>query len=217
VIPESQESQLAPPKRAGGTGRVIRLSLTVIPTLLVSLSFLYLLFEPVEPAEPLPQVNEKDVVRIERKLRSLRPTGYYIVIDTASNRLWLKRGDQVLLDARCSTGSGRKLECQGRTWAFETPRGEFRIGGKISHPVWRKPDWAFYEEGRSLPTDERDRYEKNVLGEYAMALGDGYFIHGTLYTRMLGRNVTHGCVRLGSKDLVRLARTVPVGTKVYIF
>jgi len=197
--------------------RWFRRTFTIAPPLLVLASFLVLLLTPVEPRDTGPAPTKKDVARMERKLASIRPKGYYILVDTAANRLWLKRGEKVVLEAKCSTGSGRQLECQGRRWTFETPRGEFRIQAKIGNPIWRKPDWAFYEEGKTVPVNERDRYEKNVLGEYALAIGDGYFIHGTLYNRMLGRNVTHGCIRLGSPDLVKLAQLAPLGTKVYIF
>jgi hypothetical protein len=197
--------------------RCLRAAFTIVPPLLVLFSFGALVLSPVEPAEAGQPPTQKEVARMERKLAAVRPKGYYILIDTAANRLWLKRGEKVVLEAKCSTGSGRQLECQGRTWTFETPRGEYRIQAKINNPVWRKPDWAFFEEGKTLPVNENERYEKNVLGEYAMAIGHGYFIHGTLYNRMLGRNVTHGCIRLGSPDLIRLAQLVPIGTKVYIF
>jgi L,D-transpeptidase YbiS len=55
------------------------------------------------------------------------------------------------------------------------------------------------------------------LGAYAMDLGDGYLIHGTLYQRALGLSITHGCVRLGDADLETVYRKVRVGTPVYIF
>ncbi len=197
--------------------RRLRIALTAGPPLLVLAGFIALVLSPVETAETLPVPTEREVGRMERKLASIRPKGYYILVDTAANRLWLKRGEKVVLEAKCSTGSGRQLECQGRTWTFETPRGEFRVRAKIGNPIWRKPDWAFFEEGKTVPVNENERFEKNVLGEYAMAIGDGYFIHGTLYNRMLGRNVTHGCIRLGSPDLIKLAQLVPLGTKVYIF
>ncbi len=197
--------------------RWVRITLAIAPPILVLTSFTALVLSPVEPKETPQATTKKEVARMERKLASIRPKGYYILIDTAANRLWLKRGEKVVLEAKCSTGSGRQLECQGRRWTFETPRGEFRIQAKIGNPIWRKPDWAFFEEGKTVPVNENERYEKNVLGEYAMAIGDGYFIHGTLYNRMLGRNVTHGCIRLGSPDLIKLAQLVPIGTKVYIF
>ncbi len=197
--------------------RWVRITLAIAPPILVLSSFTALVLSPVEPKETPQAPPKKEVARMERKLASIRPKGYYILIDTAANRLWLKRGEKIVLEAKCSTGSGRQLECQGRRWTFETPRGEFRIQAKIGNPIWRKPDWAFFEEGKTVPVNENERYEKNVLGEYAMAIGDGYFIHGTLYNRMLGRNVTHGCIRLGSPDLIKLAQLVPIGTKVYIF
>ena len=56
-----------------------------------------------------------------------------------------------------------------------------------------------------------------MMGDYAMGFGDGFFIHGTLYERLLGVNVTHGCVRLGSDDLKVLYSQVPIGTTVYVF
>ena len=42
-------------------------------------------------------------------------------------------------------------------------------------------------------------------------------IHGTLYERLLGRSVTHGCIRVGFEDLKVLFDSVQVRTKVFIF
>ncbi len=56
-----------------------------------------------------------------------------------------------------------------------------------------------------------------MLGEYAVGIGRGYFIHGTLYSRLLGRNVSHGCVRLGDEDLRALVRATEIGTRVIIY
>ena len=44
---------------------------------------------------------------------------------------------------------------------------------KLTHPVWVKPDWAFIEEGLSVPTNPADRVEQGVLGEYALGFGRG--------------------------------------------
>jgi lipoprotein-anchoring transpeptidase ErfK/SrfK len=163
------------------------------------------------------QAVREQRLKLQKRLLAARPQALFILVDTASNRLYLRRGERVLLEAVCSTGSGRRLTSGDKSWTFQTPRGQFTISSKISNPVWRKPDWAFLEEGKAPPQDNRGRFERDVLGEYALGFGDGYFIHGTLYTRMLGRNVTHGCIRLASKDLVQLTRSVPLGTKIYIF
>jgi L,D-transpeptidase YbiS len=38
-----------------------------------------------------------------------------------------------------------------------------------------------------------------------------------LYERALGLSITHGCVRLGDRDLETVYKTVRIGTQVYIF
>jgi L,D-transpeptidase YbiS len=145
--------------------------------------------------------------------------GRVVVVDTAQSRLYLLNDSKVLLDAPCSTGKNLELTdpVDGRSWIFKTPRGGFRVQTKLEKPVWRKPDWAFIEEGKRPPTDPSARFEAGALGDYALGFGDGYFIHGTLYARSLGQNVTHGCVRLGDEDLELLFRQVPAGTPVVIF
>lgn len=163
---------------------------------------------------------EKSVQQLEKRMTGLLPRGLYIVIDTAENRLYLKEGEKVLRTAIVSCGSGVVLEEPGgkkRTWVFDTPRGEFNVKSKITNPYWVKPDWAFIEEGETIPKVLEDRIESGTLGDYALGFGQGYFIHGTLYTRLLGRNVTHGCVRVGDEDLKAVFKAVPIGAKIYIY
>lgn len=158
--------------------------------------------------------NEK----LQKSAAALLPPGLYIVVDTESNRLLVRRGGDVLLDAVCSTGSGQALEGGGKRWIFDTPRGVRRVQSKVTLPVWTKPDWAFYEEGKKPPPARSpERLEEGVLGEYALGLGDGYLIHGTLYKRMLGKSVTHGCIRLDDDALAFVYREASIGTPVYIF
>jgi L,D-transpeptidase YbiS len=156
---------------------------------------------------------------LRQRLQSLTPNGVYIVIDTGRNRLYLKRGDQTIREAVISSGSGSILKDPSgkRQWIFDTPRGEHQVKSKAVAPLWTRPDWAFIEEGEAIPKDPRKRIEEGVLGDYALGFGSGYFIHGTLYTRLLGRNVTHGCVRVGDKDLEMVYRAAGIGTKIYIF
>jgi L,D-transpeptidase YbiS len=161
--------------------------------------------------------GSSEVKALTRQIAKARVRGLFILVDTARNRLYLRKGGQVLLEAVCSTGSGVELVSADKKWTFRTPRGAFRVISKTHDPVWRKPDWAFLEEGEPVPRMDRDRFESGVLGEYALGIGDGYFIHGTLYTRLLGTNVTHGCIRLGGDDLAVLAKKVPIGTRVFIY
>lgn len=169
----------------------------------------------VEPSNPAAE----SVAALQAKLDRMVPKKPFLVVDSVHNRLYLWQERQVAHEALCSAGSGVVLTDgpTGRKWIFDTPRGRFTIRRKVKDPVWTKPDWAFIEEGLRPPRRTADRIERGVLGEYSMHLGDGYMIHGTLYERLLGRSVTHGCIRLGQDDLRRVWDAVEVGTPVYIF
>jgi L,D-transpeptidase YbiS len=157
--------------------------------------------------------------RLQKKMAALAPKGQYVVIDTANNRVFLREGERTLREMVASCGSGNVLvdPVGGRTWTFDTPRGQFKVQSKVNKPVWIKPDWAFIEEGEPIPPKGGDRAEPGMMGDYALGIGRGYFIHGTLYKRLLGRNVSHGCVRLGDDDLAFLFKTATLGTKVIIY
>ena len=161
----------------------------------------------------------KELELIERKLRQKTPSSYYLIINSSENTFRLYKNFQLVREGICSTGSYIQLEGEGeQRWLFKTPKGEFRIQGKTEAPVWRKPDWAFVEEGMPVPTqNHHSRYEYGVLGDYALSLGDGYLIHGTLYQRFLGLPVTHGCIRMRDDDLENVYRSMNVGSKVFIY
>ena len=157
---------------------------------------------------------------LSTRLAKLKPNQPYILVDTARNHLYIKRQENIVLDALASTGSGTILDKPGENndqWIFDTPRGEFHVQSKLTNPSWVKPDWAFIEEGLGIPKNPAERVEQGVLGDYALGFGKGYFIHGTLYTRLLGKNVTHGCIRLNDADLKTVYRFARIGTPIIIF
>ena len=160
-----------------------------------------------------------ETAALDKKIGALAPRAVFIVIDSARNTLTLETGEEVLLQAVVSCGSGSILEEPGgkRKWIFDTPRGEFQVKSKVVDPTWVKPDWAFIEEGKEIPKKREERFEAGVLGDYALGFGDGYFIHGTLYSLLLGRSVTHGCVRVGDKELKAIYQAASIGTKIYIY
>jgi lipoprotein-anchoring transpeptidase ErfK/SrfK len=188
-------------------------------------------------ADPAPKLSgqvptgdrelQQFTARVERRSRELTarlkaaaPRGVYIVIDQTQNRLYLKKDDNTLLEAKCSAGSGMVLrESVGkkREWVFDSPRGRFEVLSLLRNPVWAKPDWAFVEDGEPIPTNPADRLETGSLGEYALYFGNGYMIHGTLYERLLGRAVSHGCVRVGRDDLRKVWANAHLGMRIFIY
>jgi hypothetical protein len=211
----------------------IIIPLVVILVALASFMYITIMKEPKLPADStsitsdtvytaLPadkKLAQKELQKARKSLAALKPKGEYIVIDTHANKLSLRTEDSTIFKATCSTGSGGILtdSLTGRKWQFNTPRGVFKVNSKIKQPWWRKPDWAFIEDGEKPPKDESERLDPEMLGDFAMGFGNGYFIHGTVYERLLGVSVTHGCVRLGSDDLKFVYDRVNPGIPVYIF
>jgi hypothetical protein len=161
----------------------------------------------------------KDIQRFSLKYNSYTSGQSYIVVNTTDNRFYLYTNKKLIREGFCSTGSLMMLKTdKGKVWVFKTPRGKRWVRGKIANPSWKRPDWSFIEEGLPVPPkDDPSRWESGVLGDYALGIGDGYLIHGTIYKRFLGMPVTHGCVRLNDEDLKVIFNTLNIGSKVYIF
>ncbi len=149
------------------------------------------------------------------------PGEHYIVISCDYNRIWLMRDGQVELAALCATGKGDTLvwEEGGKTWVFETPTGVFSVQYMTDRPRWVPPEWDYVERGED-PPDWLNRARSasyDMLGDYSINFGNDYNIHGTLFERLLGRSITHGCVRVGADDLAYIYRRAKKGTKIYIY
>jgi len=172
-----------------------------------------------EGIEKLEVRSERNIKLIESKLDNLKPVKPYIVVNTNDNRFSLRNpnGDTIRTGG-CSTGKNEILIAGKKRIVFKTPKGIFTVLNKQENRPWIKPDWAFLEDGLPIPSARSaSRIEYNTLGDYALSIGDGYMLHGTLYQRFLGLPVTHGCVRLGDKDLDVIYHTLSKGSKVFIY
>jgi hypothetical protein len=141
----------------------------------------------------------------------------YVVVDVDANELRFMDGERVLWRAPVGTGTGFRLTTPGRQWEFTTPSGTMHVQFKELEPVWILPDWYFVENRRPVPA--RDAAERRVpggLGAAAVHLGNEIAIHGTDRPELLGRQVSHGCIRLSNRDVIRLFHNVQVGTPVVI-
>ncbi len=84
-----------------------------------------------------------------------------------------------------------------------SPTGSFKIVQRISDPTW-------YTKGKIVPPGKA-----NPLGPRWLGLSrKGYGIHGTNSPRSIGRNASHGCIRLRNRDIEQLFDMVAVGDQV---
>ncbi len=118
----------------------------------------------------------------------------HLFVDTRRQRLRLERRGRTILRARVGVGQKR----------WPTPTGEFFIRNQLhgfDSPVYGP--LAFGTSARSA-----------VLTDWP---GGGFIgIHGTNRPRLLPGRVSHGCIRLRNRDIVRLERLMPIGTPLTI-
>jgi L,D-transpeptidase ErfK/SrfK len=94
-----------------------------------------------------------------------------------------------------------------------TPLGATRVVRKEANPTWHPPP-SIRAERPQLPAAIRPGPD-NPLGHYALYLGwPRYLIHGTNKPDGVGRNVSHGCVRMYPEDVERLFGKLSVGASV---
>ena len=232
-LPIPIESRSANPIRIGkmmlyGTGCGICLLIILIAfayplrEMLFYLSPTQLLTGPVSDENSIRKeivVKQKRIALFEKRIQRLTPNRPYLIVNTMDNYFYLKKGSETIREGLCSTGSYILLKSHDqREWIFKTPRGMFQVQNKLTSPIWRMPDWAFIEDGKPVPPpNAAERFARGVLGDYALSIGHGYLIHGTLYKRFLGLPVTHGCVRLNDEDLYSVYRNLQPGSKVFIY
>lgn len=103
----------------------------------------------------------------------------------------------------------------------KTPTGVTRVVRKTEHPYWIPPE-SVRKEKPDLPKVIKAGPD-NPLGSYALYLDkssndkwNGIMIHGTNKPLSVGSRVSHGCMRLYSKDIERLFHEAKIGTPVTI-
>jgi L,D-transpeptidase ErfK/SrfK len=93
--------------------------------------------------------------------------------------------------------------------------GDFEVGRKRVDPVWHVPA-SIRAERPSLPAEVPPGPD-NPLGSRWITIGrTSYGIHGTNVRWSIGREATHGCLRLYDDEVQRLYERVRPGTRIQI-
>lgn len=116
-----------------------------------------------------------------------------IVVSIPDRKLALIVGDRVVKSYPVAVGAK----------VSPSPSGDFKIAHRIPQPT-------YYAPGKIIPPGK-----DNPLGTRWLGLGQrGYGIHGTNEPRSVGRNVSHGCIRMRNRDIKELFEMVRVGDVV---
>lgn len=126
----------------------------------------------------------------------LTPNAYRIDISLEAREITVYNGDQVLLREPAAIGARET----------PTPPGKYFIRVLLKAP---DPNTVYgpYAYGLSA--------HSNVLTSFNG--GDGEVgIHGNNDASVLGKDITHGCIRISNASITRLAGILPLGTPVKI-
>ena len=119
----------------------------------------------------------------------------WLRIDRRRLRATLVRSGRVVFRARIAVGRAK----------WPTPRGEFYIRNKfVGFP--RNTIYGALAFGTSAKSE--------VLTDWPR--GGIVGIHGTNRPELIPGRVSHGCIRMTNRDILRLGRLMPVGTPVTI-
>ena len=125
-----------------------------------------------------------------------------------------------------SFGDRRVYYIQGRGRAISYPiaipkkeerwSGDYSITRKAVNPTWT-PTAQMRAENPKLPRVVAGGHKLNPLGSRALYIGNTlYRIHGTDAPWLIGKAVSHGCIRMHNRHVNDLYRRVRVGARVVI-
>jgi lipoprotein-anchoring transpeptidase ErfK/SrfK len=149
-------------------------------------------------------------------------TGTSVVVSVRDQQLAIIRNGSPTATFPVSTskfGVGDNLR------SYSTPLGSMQIAAKIGGGA---PMGAVFKHrertGEILRPDSpgRDPIVTRILwlrgleSKNARAYERGIYIHGTAEERKIGRPASYGCIRMRSRDVVRVFDSVPVGTRVEV-
>ncbi len=121
--------------------------------------------------------------------------------------------------------STSKFGVGDRPRSYATPLGTLEVASKVGAGA---PLGAVFKGKRRTgeilrpnasgrdPIVTRILHLRGLEKSNARAYGRGIYIHGTAEERKVGHPASYGCIRMKSRDVIRVFDRVPVGTKVEI-
>jgi len=142
---------------------------------------------PVRPNGSVGWVRLSDV--------DMQEVSYWVRVDTASHSMTVGNGNELVTKDNVAVGTG----------GTPTPTGSFYIT-ELVRPLGQ-PYYGPFAYTLSAHSD--------VL--HSFMGGDGTIgMHGTNAPGSIGRAVSHGCIRLSNSTITMLAKTLPLGTPVFV-
>lgn len=123
-----------------------------------------------------------------------------IVVDLSETRVYSYWGKQLIGVYRVAVGQP----------GWETPTGTFKVLNKQLNPAWKQPI-----TGELIPAGPDNPLGDRWIGFWADERHQIGF-HGTNNEKLVGKAVSHGCLRMRNADIRALYNQVNIGTPVIV-
>lgn len=145
-----------------------------------------------------------------------------IKVSVPEQKLYVFDGTKKLASYRVSTSAFGIGDGRG---TYATPLGHLEVASKVGSGA---PVGTVFKgrsrTGEICPVNAKGRdpivtrilHLRGLEKQNERAYGRGIYIHGTPDERNIGHPASYGCVRMKSRDIVRLFDMVPVGASVEI-
>lgn len=128
--------------------------------------------------------------------------GYYIIIQKSTHKLHLYKNGVLLKSYPVGTGKNPKDKTKEND--MTTPEGHFNLIGIYASSTWR---YTSPITGKKSGPGVYGPWFFSVntsKGSFSSGSWSGIGIHGTSSPSSVGYNVSHGCIRLYSKDITAI-------------
>ncbi len=127
------------------------------------------------------------VLSLSSSISSIGEENYQIHIDRKNCKLSLYKDEDVIKEYPIAVGKA----------STPTPTGSFHIVNIVDCP-------DYYTQGKHIPYGP-----KSPVGDVWMGLDiKGYGIHGTNEPWLIGKKVSHGCIRMSNQDVKDLEKRI---------
>ena len=130
----------------------------------------------------------------------LKAVSSRIVVDLSEARVYSYWGDQLMVTYPVAVGQP----------GWETPTGTFKVLSKQHNPVWKQPI-----TGELIPNGPDNPLGDRWIGFWSDKRHQIGF-HGTNDEKLVGKAISHGCLRMRNADIRALYEQISIGTPVVV-
>jgi L,D-transpeptidase ErfK/SrfK len=123
-----------------------------------------------------------------------------LVLKRGQRKVYVYQNDKVISSYRVAVGKP----------GWETPLGEFKVLTMELNPIFKS-----FKSGRIIPPGPDNPLGVRWIGIWTDGQTQLGF-HGTNEPELIGQAVSHGCIRMMNKDVVKLYAQVKAGTPVQV-